>query len=69
MPETGLGIGVFISKRPQFHFCLICKIRSGIKITTAALILKEFHVHREGKEGRKGEKKEGSMGEGERTAP
>ena len=45
MPEIGLGIGVLISERPQFYFCLVCKARSGIRITVA------IEINREGKEG------------------
>ena len=45
MPEIRLGIGVFISERSQFYFCLVCKARSGIRITVAT------EINREGKEG------------------
>lgn len=68
MPETGLGIDVFISKRPQFHFCLICKTKSDIKITIAALIIIRAPCSQGGKERKEGVK-EGSVEGGERTAP
>ena len=44
-PWNWLGIGVFISERSQFYFCLVYKARSGIRITVAT------EINREGKEG------------------
>ena len=59
VPETGLGIAVFISKRAQFYFCLVCKTRSGIRVTLQLQnLLTEFHVDKEWKE------REGKGGEG-----
>ena len=43
-PWNWLGIGVFISERSQFYFCLVYKARSGIRITVAT------EINREGKE-------------------
>ena len=40
-PWNWLGIGVFISERSQFYFCLVYKARSGIRITVATEINRE----------------------------